>query len=184
MNKTLIGIKDSIMYKIAQFAFFLLTIILLGGGIYSWSTLKEMETKLPITSLEQHNNIKTMIDGLVRLSNSLVLLKDKIDDESIRETTLINLDICFNLHKNFEKTIPELNHEKYVVVLNEINYVMNSMDGYLNNEESLSEVEVKTLYTRLDEIIIELNSVYLDTNQQVVNVLMIQSKQIEFLNLL
>ena len=181
MNKTLIGIKDSIMYKIAQFAFFLLTIILLGGGIYSWSTLKEMETKLPITSLEQHNNIKTMIDGLVRLSNSLVLLKDKIDDESIRETTLINLDICFNLHKNFEKTIPELNHEKYVVVLNEINYVMNSMDGYLNNEESLSEVEVKTLYTRLDEIIIELNSVYLDTNQQVVNVLMIQSKQIEFL---
>ena len=72
MNKTLIGIKDSIMYKIAQFAFFLLTIILLGGGIYSWSTLKEMETKLPITSLEQHNNIKTMIDGLVRLSNSLV----------------------------------------------------------------------------------------------------------------
>ena len=58
---------------------------------------------------------------------------------------------------------------------------MNSMDGYLNNEESLSEVEVKTLYTRLDEIIIELNSVYLDTNQQVVNVLMIQSKQIEFL---
>ena len=42
MNKTLIGIKDSIMYKIAQFAFFLLTIILLAGGIYSWSTLKEM----------------------------------------------------------------------------------------------------------------------------------------------
>ena len=80
MNKTLIGIKDSIMYKIAQFAFFLLTIILLGGGIYSWSTLKEMETKLPITSLEQHNNIKTMIDGLVRLSNSLVLLKPELSN--------------------------------------------------------------------------------------------------------
>ena len=85
--------------------------------------------------------------------SSYVLLKDKIDDESIRETTLINLDICFNLHKNFEKTIPELNHEKYVVVLNEINYVMNSMDGYLNNEESLSEVEVKTLPRNLPESI-------------------------------
>jgi len=180
-SKIVIGIKDNLIYKIAQFAFFLLIIILIAGGIYSWKTLKEMETDLPITSLEQHNNIKTMIDGLGRLSNSLILLKDKINDKSIREETLLNLDICFNLHKNFEKTIPELNHEKYVIILEEINYVMDNMDTYLNEEENLKEVEIQILYTQLDEIIVELNSVYLDTNQQVTNVLITQSKQIEFL---
>lgn len=182
-KKKSVNIRDNLMYKIAQCAFFLLIIIIVAGGIYSWKTLKEMETKLPITSLEQHNNIKTMIDGLGRLSNSLILLKDRINDDGIRDEALINLDICFNLHKNFEKTIPELNYEKYVIILEEIDFVMDSMDIYLNETEELKEVEILSLYTRLDEIIIELNSVYLDTNKQVVNVLISQSKQIEFLKI-
>lgn len=180
-SKRLMNIRHGLIYKIAVSIFILLIILITSGGIYFWKTLKTMKTDLPITTLEQHNNIRTMIDGLGRLSNSLIILKDKMDDERVKEDALINLDICFNLHKNFVKTIPDLNYDKYILASKEILYVLESMDIYLNEKNQLKEMDIQVLYTRLDEVVIGLNAIYLDTNQQVTNVLITQSYQIEFL---
>lgn len=179
-NKNLnISKHESILF-LAKIIYTLFIIILLGGGFYSWKTLKQIEKKLPISSLEQHNNISTMIYGLRRLHYSLILLTEKSDNSDIIEEAKINIDMCFNLQKNFKKTIPEFRYDDYVIVLREISENLEKIDIYFNEQDNYETTEILALYTSLDEIINELNSIYLDTNQQVINVLMSQRKQIDF----
>ncbi len=167
------------IFRIAVFTYITLIAIIVFGSIYAATTLKKINKEIPITTLEQHNNTTSLISGLNRLFNHMVMMKDNITKESV-EKLYLNLDISFNLCTNFSENIPEINKKEYEMVTEELGNILNDIDEYIEGG-GLKSIELKSLITRLEEGIIALNTTYLDSNKKVIDTLQNQKIEIKIL---
>ena len=155
-------------------------IILIGiSSFFMWWKLMSVRGRLPITTIEQHNAIQNMIDGLGRLSNSLIILKNIPDNRQIRDEAAINLDICYSLYDSFKEKIPDVNSKKYDVAIGELRKVLDDIDKFINDGNDVKGIEVQALWTNLDEVTVLINSAYLDSNEKVTMRLIEEGKTID-----
>lgn len=76
-----------------------------AGGWYVWSTLKSVETALPLTTLEQHRGLSGLIQSLSRVATALDAARVEPTAGRLDEFTL-SLDLAYATARAFREAYP------------------------------------------------------------------------------
>ncbi len=150
------------------------------ANIYVLSSLTSIKEELPVSSLEQHKGINALLDGIGRLNNNLELLINKFSSDQVKQT-IIDIDLCYSLNKNFKNNIPGFDKKEYLVIINEIEFELSNLENYINSKDGYNKIKLYSIYSRLNETYISLKTLNFDLNNKIVNLLLTQTKQLEFL---
>jgi hypothetical protein len=168
------------IFKISYLIYAVIISCFLIINIYVLKSLTSIKEELPVSSVEQHNDIYALLDGLGGLTKNLELLINKYSSEAVKQT-VVNIDACYTLNNHFKNDIPEFNKKDYLVIINEIEIELSNLEDYINSKNDNNELKLNSLYVRLNDTYISLNSLYLDSNKKILNQLLTDTKQLDFL---
>ncbi len=149
-----------------------------AGGWYLYSTLRDVETELPVETLAQHRELSGLIQSLSRLSNTLEAAKAKPTAGNLDEFTLA-LDIVRATPREFQRTAPGDTRDRLQALSTEIGEILSALDDLLADAPPFDTNRAELIKVRLAYALSLLRSNYLHANKQALLILSRQVRQIE-----
>ena len=153
-----------------------------AGGWYVWSTLKSVETALPLTTLEQHRGLSGLIDSLSRVTTTLDAARFEPTAGRLDEFTL-SLDLAYATARAFREAYPGDIPDELQAASAEVEWILSTLDQLLADAPPVDEGEALRISTRLSHTITSLRNNYLQANQRAMITLSQQVAQIKRLRL-
>ena len=165
-------------FRLITIIFVLFAAIVSGGGWYAWSSLRSIQTELPVTTLAEHRDLTSLLDGLSRLSDSLKALSLKASDTHIGEVD-VSLDIARALASSYFAKVKQHQTEEMAAAENGLLRTFNALGSMLEEPTTTQSQLAITLHSRLNDTIILFTQQYLDRNLGAFSTLTKQVGQIE-----
>ena len=169
-------------FRAASILFATLVALAAAGGWYLYSTLRTVETALPIQTIARHREQSALIESLASLSTAIESLGIDFSPGRVNEFTLA-LDIAYsNLHI-VQSSRPTDTTEQLKALYSEIGGLLSSLDELIAKVPRVDKNQADLLNVRLIYAISVLRNSYLKTHRKALTILSRQVEQIERLRL-
>ena len=147
-----------------------------------WSTLRSVETALPVTTISQHRELSSLIQGLSELMITLDAVMVSPTAQRWDEF-LVSLDIAYYLTQSFLDSLPEIGEGSYVIVKAETERILSALDDLATKAPQIDEMKALAQHVRLRDTITLLRETYLQANQEALVTLYQQVRHIKRLQI-
>lgn len=162
--------------------FLVFTALVVVGSWYVWSTLRSVETALPVTTISQHRELSSLIQGLSELMITLDAVRVSPTAQRWDEF-LVSLDIAYYLTQSFLDSLPEISEGSYAIVKDETERILSALDDLATKVPQIDETKALAQHVRLRDTITLLRETYLQANQEALVTLYQQVRHIKRLQI-
>ncbi|MES9904730.1 MAG: ATP-binding protein, partial [Sedimenticola sp.] len=176
------------MFKDIQFTrhlaigIFLLLVILVGsGGWYAWNSLRQIETSIPMETLNRQRDYSGMIENLTHLSGAIEAA-EILPTQGRADDLAVSLDIAQTTLTHFSQRTAAVAGMSVDTAHRELGSLLDRLDEMVVVEPAaINGMELSAIRTRLSDVIASYRNSYLRANETILAGMAQQAKEVGLL---